>query len=60
MVKNLIVVSGEVEIKVGSDTYLLAAKDAILFQADVPHVYRNVSNVTALMYLVMCYADPVG
>jgi transcriptional regulator with XRE-family HTH domain len=58
-IENLIVVSGEVEIKVGSDTYRLGAKDAILFQADVPHVYRNVSDTTALMYLVMSYADPV-
>ena len=59
-IENLIVVSGSVEIKVGNDTYRLGAKDAILFQADVPHIYRNVSDVTALMYLVMSYADPVG
>jgi transcriptional regulator with XRE-family HTH domain len=59
-IENLIVTAGEVEIKVGSETHRLKPKDAILFQADVPHVYRNLSGEKAVIYLVMSYADPVG
>ena len=31
--------------------------DAILFEADVPHQYRNPGNTELLMYLVMTYAE---
>lgn len=58
--ENLIVTKGEVEIVIGGESHLLQTKDAILFQADVPHIYRNVSSETAIMYLVMSYADVVG
>jgi transcriptional regulator with XRE-family HTH domain len=59
-VENLIVAQGEVEIKAGAEIYHLKTKDAILFHADVPHVYRNTGAEKAVMYLVMSYADPVG
>jgi len=58
--ENLIVTKGEVEIVIGGESHLLQGKDAILFQADVPHIYRNVSSETAIMYLVMSYADVIG
>lgn len=58
--ENLIVVSGEVEITAGGETFRLKAKDALFFQADAPHSYRNVSREKAVMYLVMSYKDPVG
>ena len=57
--ENLIVTAGEVEISVGGETHHLKAKDAILFQADLPHVYKNVCAEKAVIYLVMSYADPV-
>lgn len=58
--ENLIVTSGEVEIVLGEESHRLKKKDAMLFQADVPHIYRNVSTEKALMYLVMSYAEPTG
>jgi len=38
---------------------LLGEGDAILFQADVPHRYRNMRSVEAALYLVMTYVNPV-
>lgn len=58
-IENLIVVQGEIEIEAGTNVYRLKPKDAILFSADVPHVYRNVSTEKAIMYLVMSYNDSV-
>ncbi len=58
--ENLIVMQGEIEISVGGKTHRLATKDAIFFHADMPHTYRNVSTLRAVMYLVMSYAQPVG
>ena len=58
--ENLIVTSGEVEVVVGSKTHRLARKDAMFFQADAPHSYRNTGDVKAVIYLVMSYADDVG
>ncbi len=58
--ENLIVVQGAVEIERGGERHRLGPGDAILFEADVPHVYRNPSPQDALMYLVMTYAETVG
>lgn len=57
-IENLVVTEGEVEIIVGKEKYLLKPKDAIYFYADVPHIYRNISNKKAVMYLVMTYSIP--
>lgn len=60
-VENLIVTQGAVEIVVGREApRLLEEGDAILFQADVPHRYRNMRAIEAVMYLVMTYVNPVG
>ncbi len=58
--ENLVVSKGTVEIGVGTEHHVLETGDAILFEADVPHHYRNVGQIEALMYLVMTYVDPVG
>jgi transcriptional regulator with XRE-family HTH domain len=58
--ENLVVTSGAVEIVLGDDAHRLGPGDAILFEADVDHVYRNVGAGKATMYLVMTYAEPVG
>jgi transcriptional regulator with XRE-family HTH domain len=58
--ENLTVVAGEVEIHVAEQGYRLQADDAILFEADVPHIYRNVGGTTAVMYLVMSYLEAGG
>ena len=58
--ENLVVTEGTIEIDTGGTTYRLAAGDAILFEADSPHVYRNPGKTDAVMYLVMTYAQEVG
>jgi transcriptional regulator with XRE-family HTH domain len=58
--ENLVVNDGTVEITVNRQAYLLATGDAILFEADVPHIYRNPGNSEARMYLVMSYAEAIG
>lgn len=58
--ENLVVTSGTVEIDRGDERHVLGAGDAILFEADVAHVYRNTGNTDAVMYLVMTYAETVG
>jgi len=59
-VENLVVAQGQLEIDVAGRRELLAAGDAIVFEADVPHVYRNLAGGETVMYLVMVYADLVG
>ncbi len=59
-IENLVVTSGEATIVVGEESHILKEKDAILFQADVAHIYRNNGSVRAVMYLVMSYTDLVS
>jgi transcriptional regulator with XRE-family HTH domain len=59
-VENLVVSKGTVEIAVETQLHVLEVGDAILFEADVPHHYRNVGQIEALMFLVMTYVDPIG
>jgi transcriptional regulator with XRE-family HTH domain len=58
--ENLIVTRGTLEMEVGTERHVLAPGDAILFEADKPHVYRNVGPEDVTMYLVMTYAEEVG
>lgn len=58
--ENLTVAAGSVEIGAAGVSYILKTDDAILFEADVPHSYRNLGNSTAVMYLVMTYISGVG
>jgi quercetin dioxygenase-like cupin family protein len=39
---------------------LLETGDAILFQADAEHSYKNPGDETTIMYLVMTYAADIG
>jgi transcriptional regulator with XRE-family HTH domain len=58
--ENLVVARGQAELEVGGALHQLAAGDAILFEADVPHAYRNPGAAEATLYLVMTYAEQVG
>ena len=51
--ENIVVVSGRLRLRVGDEVQELAPKDAIYFNADVPHEYSNPTDEEALMYLVM-------
>jgi len=58
--ENIVVNTGAVAITVCNTTHELNQGDALLFSADVAHVYRNVGQSDALMYLVMTYAETLG
>lgn len=58
-VENLVVARGAVEIQSKGESHRLQTGDAILFEADAPHVYRNTGAAEAVMYLVMTYAEQV-
>jgi transcriptional regulator with XRE-family HTH domain len=60
-VENLVVAKGELEIRSGKDApIVLAPGDAVIFDADGPHSYRNLSEGDTVAYLVMTYVEPVG
>jgi len=59
-VENLVVSQGAVEIEVEGARHALGRGDAIVFEADSPHVYRNPSTEETVMFLVMTYAETVG
>ena len=58
--ENLVVTSGSLELIVGNERHLLSTGDAIFFEADVPHSYRNPGDGEVTMYLVMSYAHKNG
>lgn len=59
--ENLVVARGTVEIVAGSERPVtLSEGDAILFEADVPHSYRNLGAEEAVIYLVMRYVETIG
>ena len=59
--ENLIVAKGVVEITVGTDKPLtLAEGDAVLFEADSPHCYRNLVAGETVLYLVRTYRERVS
>lgn len=57
--ENLIVTSGSLVLELGNERIELGQGDAVLFEADAPHVYRNDGKAEAVMYLVMTYADHI-
>ncbi len=59
--ENIVVVSGAIEVRPGSESpSRLDEGDAIVFEADVPHTYRNLGDREAVLYLVMTYVETVG
>jgi transcriptional regulator with XRE-family HTH domain len=59
-VENLVVAEGAIDIELADGKHALETGDAIMFEADAPHVYRNRARGESVMYLVMTYADTVG
>ncbi len=53
----LVVSRGALDLDIGSAEHVLAAGDAIVFDADVAHVYRNRGRSELVMFLVMTYRD---
>jgi transcriptional regulator with XRE-family HTH domain len=59
-IENLVVARGEIELEVAGVLHTLGPGDAILFEADAAHIYRNSGTAEAVLYLVMTYAGQVG
>lgn len=60
-IENIILAKGQLEIQAGQEApHHLSEGDAILFEADVPHSYRNPGDSEAMAYLVMTYVEAVG
>ena len=60
-IENLVVTQGRVEVIVGREApHVLSEGDAVIFEADCPHSYRNLGAVEATLYLVMTYVETVG
>ncbi len=55
--ENLVVSQGSVEVVVDGVVHALGKDDAIVFEADVAHSYKNVGDVDAVLYLVMTYVE---
>jgi len=55
--EHLVVADGTLAMVVAGKRHELARGDAILFDADVPHEYRNEGSDPLRMYLVMTYGD---
>ena len=58
--ENLIVTHGRLAIVVAQERTELDTGDAILFNADVPHIYENLEDAQTVVYLVMSYAEELG
>ncbi len=58
--ENLVVAKGQLEMQVGQTVHALQAGDAIVFEADVEHCYRNPLSTETVLYLVMTYAERIG
>lgn len=54
--ENLIVASGALELKIGSETVPLSRGDSVNFSADQPHSYINLTGEECWIYLVMNYS----
>lgn len=59
--EHLVVSEGTLDLEVGSERIALRTGDAAVFEANVPHAYRNTDAARGTrMFLVMTYAEPVG
>jgi transcriptional regulator with XRE-family HTH domain len=59
--ENLVVVKGAVEIATAQERPVtLGEGDAIVFEADIAHSYRNLGSTEAVLYLVMTYVEAIG
>jgi quercetin dioxygenase-like cupin family protein len=53
------VAEGRIEVTVGREPpHFVDAGDTIIFPADLPHSYRNLTGLPAALYLVMVYPEP--
>ncbi len=56
-VGNLVVLRGRLEITLRGQTYRLEKGDAFFYEADVPHLFRNLTEDEAVIYQVISRED---
>lgn len=59
-VENLVCAQGALELVAGAQRHQLGPGDALMFEADVVHAYRNTADIETVVYLVMTYAESIG
>jgi transcriptional regulator with XRE-family HTH domain len=59
-IENIVVTRGQLEVVAQDRTYHLDQGDSVIFEADVPHTYRNPGPEAGQYYLVVRYAEDVG
>lgn len=57
--ENLVVTRGQLEVETHDRVYHLGTGDAILFEADTAHLYRNPGLDEGIYYLVMTYVETI-
>jgi quercetin dioxygenase-like cupin family protein len=58
--ETLVVNRGQLEVDIHQQTHHLDVGDALVFEADTHHVYRNPGHDEGLYYLVMTYVENIG
>lgn len=53
--ETLAINRGQMEVHVRGEVHRLSEGDVLVFEADVPHIYRNPGDIESLAYLVMTY-----
>jgi transcriptional regulator with XRE-family HTH domain len=56
--ESLAILHGRLDLTIGAQEHLLHPGDAIRFDADVEHTYRNRGRTELVMFLVMSYSTP--
>ncbi|MGO4495190.1 helix-turn-helix domain-containing protein [Paenibacillus sp. 2RAB27] len=51
----ILMISGELRLRIQDETYELKAGDAIHFSADQPHVYENIADEKTMYNTIICY-----
>ncbi|WP_219835703.1 helix-turn-helix domain-containing protein [Paenibacillus sp. R14(2021)] len=51
----ILMISGELQLRIQDDAYALKAGDAIHFSADQPHVYVNIADEKTKFNTIICY-----
>lgn len=59
-VETLAINRGQMEVRVRGQTHALLEGDVLVFEADAPHVYRNLAASESIGYLVMTYEPMRG
>jgi transcriptional regulator with XRE-family HTH domain len=55
--ENIVIAKGSLEVTAGGEPVSLQTGDAMVFRADVPHIYHNTGTSETVTYMVITYAQ---